>query len=349
MYKILSLLLCLTFPGSALGDNQNIPDIFHKAKALDLIVAVQNFDRIAQSDSTFSNLAKDALFMSDLTAVNSRLRASKLCNFYMENNGNPNSIEDCVSFWERDTFVNHDSLQWVKAVLDMRQKISNVVNAMVEAGYSAYWENTVNPQLDEYLDKYKIPNDRLDSIQTAFLDFAGPDSLSEAQSKIYVIDVSTAAFALPNESFCCSAILLNPEVQKQINLNFLSLFLHENLHRLSLSNELFERLNRLKEEDAFYAAGEDVAAKHNEGRNEAFVVAAECYLSNQLKIRTDAEVQQYFREYVDGALVLAPIIYRYLPEKRANQTFNDFLISLFDSGKIKAGEVERQYNEAITR
>lgn len=349
MNKLITLLLSLITPITALCNNQDLPEIFNKAKALDLIVAIQNFDRISKSDTTFSCLTNDSSFMADLTAINSQLRASKLCNFYMENNGNPNSIADCVTFWEQETIINHDSLQWVNKILEMRPKISNIVNSMVEAGYPAYWENTVNPQLDEYLDKFKLPKERLDSIQAAFLEFAGPDSLSESQSKIYIIDVSTAAFALPNESFCCSAILLDPAIQKQINLNFLSLFLHENLHRLPLSDELIERLRKLKEADSFYAAKENEAAQHNEGQNEAFVVAAECFLSNKLGIRTDAEVQQNFREYVDGALVLTPIIYRYLPEKRADQTFNDFLISLFDSGKIKAGEVERQYNEAITK
>lgn len=349
MRKIFSLLFCFIFPITALSVNREVPDIFHKAKALDLMVAIQNFNRIAKSDSIFAKLATDSSFISNISDINSCLRASNLCNFYMEFNGNPNSIEECAAFWESDTISYQENQPWTDQIVALRPKISNVINGLVDAGYSAYWSNQVNPKLDEYLDKYKIPNNRLDSIQSAFLDFAGPDSLSDAKSKIYIIDVSNAAFALPNESFCCSAILLDPEIQKQVNLNFLSLYLHENLHRLPLSQGLIDRIDKLKKEDTFYAAKEAEAKKHHEGGNEAFVVAAECYLSDILGIKSDAEVQQTFREYVDGTLVLAPIIYRYLPEKQPDQSFNDFLIFLFDSGKIKAGEIERQYQESLSK
>lgn len=349
MRKIFPLLFCFIFPISALGINREVPDIFHKAKALDLMVAIQNFNRVAQSDSIFAKLEADSSFLSDIADVNSCLRASNLCNFYMEFNGNPDSIEECAAFWQSDTLSRQDSQPWAEQIMALRPKISKVINGLVDAGYSSYWADRVSPQLDEYLDKYKISDNRLDSLQSAFLDFAGPDSLSDAKSKIYIIDVSNAAFALPNESFCCSAILLDPEIQKQVNLNFLSLYLHENLHRLPLSRRLMDLVEELKKKDTFYAMKEAEAKQHHEGGNEAFVVAAECYLSNKLGIRSDAEVRQTFREYVDGALVLVPIIYRYLPEKRHDQSFNNFLISLFDSGKIKAGEIERQYREALSK
>ena len=85
----------------------------------------------------------------------------------------------------------------------------------------------------------------------------------------------------------------------------------------------------------------------NEGQNEAFVVAAEVFLSNKLGRRSSLDAYNEFLEYVDGSLVLAPIIYIHLPERANNETFNDFLIRLFNEGNIKSGSVKAEYDKAM--
>ncbi len=64
----------------------------------------------------------------------------------------------------------------------------------------------------------------------------------------------------------------------------MNIYIHENLHNLYLSPELMAKLGEL-DSDAFYRSKESIAQKHGEGRNEAFVVAAEVYISNRLGIR----------------------------------------------------------------
>lgn len=47
------------------------------------------------------------------------------------------------------------------------------------------------------------------------------------------------------------------------------------------------------------------------------------------------------------SLVLAPIIYIHLRERANNETFNDFIIRLFNEGKIKSGSVKTEYDKAM--
>ena len=55
----------------------------------------------------------------------------------------------------------------------------------------------------------------------------------------------------------------------------MQVYIHENLHRLSLSGELLDMLQTLYDNDDFYRTHEDRARAYGEGGNEAFVVAAE--------------------------------------------------------------------------
>lgn len=58
-------------------------------------------------------------------------------------------------------------------------------------------------------------------------------------------------------------------------------------------------------------------------------------------------VYDEFAEYVDGSLVLAPIIYVHLNEKDKKESLNDFILRLFDNGTIKAGSIKSEYQKAM--
>ena len=72
-------------------------------------------------------------------------------------------------------------------------------------------------------------------------------------------------------------------------------------------------LQTLYDNDDFYRTHEDRARAYGEGGNEAFVVAAERYVSRRLGRIDDKQVLDEFLVYCDGTHVLAPIVYRYLP------------------------------------
>lgn len=126
----------------------------------------------------------------------------------------------------------------------------------------------------------------------------------------------------------------------------MNIYIHENLHNLYLSPKLMAKLGEL-DNDPFYNSKEAVAQKYGEGRNEAFVVAAEVYISKNLGLRDAQNVYDEFSQYVDGSLVLAPIIYVNLSRREGQESYNDFLLRLFEDGVLKSGAIETNYNDAM--
>ena len=127
----------------------------------------------------------------------------------------------------------------------------------------------------------------------------------------------------------------------------MNIYIHENLHNLHISPELMEKLSEL-DSDLFYRSKEDIAQKHGEGRNESFIVAAEVFISHTLGIRDCQNVFDEFSQYVEGSLVLAPKIYVNLPNRIPNESYNDFLLRLFDHGILKVGAIKDNYDKAMS-
>ena len=231
--------------------------------------------------------------------------------------------------------------------MNLSPQISSCLSAINNAGYSEYWVSDIKPVIDGYINSYPVSEKALNAIHDAMTEFSGPEILPPTHSNIYILNIDNA-FNLSDESFCCTPILLNTEFEKKFRLDFLKVYIHENLHRLSISGELMNRLDELMADD-FYHENENVARSHNEGRNEAFVVAAEVFISHKIGRRDNRSVYNEFKEYVDGSLVLAPIIYIHLHDKQEAESLNDFILRLFDNGTIKTGYVKTAYDKAMSR
>lgn len=320
-------------------------DVFNTSKCFDLLCSPQYIDHF-KDDTRFAELCADSVFISNVAVVNSNCSASKLCNLYSEINGDKNDISKCLY-----AVLHLDSLacdiEWAKGIVSVQPQLAYVVQKLVDNGYSGYWDNTLYPKLKSHIDNYNLNQDLLNSINDSLIDFFYPQSLSGTHSKIYILDIENA-FNLTDESFCCTPLILNPEIEKQLRLNFLNIYIHENLHSLYLSPELMAKLGEL-DKDPFYNSKEAIAQKHGEGRNEAFVVAAEVYISEKLGLRDNQNVYDEFSQYVEGSLVLAPIVYAYLADRNNNESYNDFLLRLFDNGILKAGVIEANYNTAMNQ
>ncbi len=349
MKKLLSILitvLCVITVGGTPHQS-----LFRTSKCYDLLASVQNFDNLKDVPE-FSGLARDTLFMQAVKAVNDKTRASNLCNIYSLYGNDKDKLDSCISFISNMPDMIPEQEQagsWIKNILSVKPQLEYVLNSLKNADYSQYWENSVLPRLEEKINSYysHIPEGILDNIHSEMATFASPEQLSEIKTNIYILDISNA-FNLLDETFCSTPLLLDPELEKQYHLDFLKVYIHENLHRLSISNELMERLNSLVADD-FYQKREQIAATHNEGRNEAFIVAAEVFLSNKLGRRDDRSVFEEFNEYVDGSLVLAPIIYVHLEERLPTETYSEFIMRLFDNGTISVGKIETEYNNAMNK
>ena len=188
----------------------------------------------------------------------------------------------------------------------------------------------------------------MDQLPARLTRLAGGQPLDATGSRIYILGNIDNAFALLDETFCCTPLLLDPETARQYRIDFMQVYIHENLHRLSLSGELLDMLQTLYDNDDFYRTHEDRARAYGEGGNEAFVVAAERYVSRRLGRIDDKQVLDEFLVYCDGTHVLAPIVYRYLPDLRDGESFDGFLRRLFDR-RIRPGKVESQYRRAMKK
>ena len=339
LFRILAIVIYILLPW-----NISYGGGFNTSKSFDLLCVPQYIDHI-KDDARFAELCSDSIFIANITDVNSNCSASKLCNLYSEIHGDKDDITKCLF-----TIQHLDSLardvEWAKGILSVQPQLSYICHKLVEHGYSDYWDNTVYPKLKPHIDNYNLNKDLLNNINQSLIEFFLPESLSDIQSKIYILDIENA-FNLSDESFCCTPLILNPEIEKQLRLNFMNIYIHENLHNLHVSPELMEKLSEL-DCDPFYRSKEDIAQKHGEGRNEAFVVAAELFISRKLGIRDNQNVYEELSQYVDGSLVLAPIIYVNLSDRIPDESYNDFLIRLFDTGILRAGAIKDRYDKAMT-
>ena len=342
LFTLLSLLSMVACTDSK-QSNEEVGGIFTTSQCFDLLCTPQYIETI-KAQPQFALLFSDSVFVSNIAVVNSNCSASKLCNLYAELKGDRNSITQCLYI------VQHlDSLaaniEWASNIVEVKPQLSYTMQKLVDCGYSDYWENKVYPLLKSHIDMYNVNADLLDSIHNELKVFFYPNSDFNCHSNIYILNIENA-FNLSDESFCCTPLILDPEIEKQLRLNFMNIYIHENLHNVYLSPELMEKLNQL-DQDPFYNAHETIARSHGEGLNEAFVVAAEVYISQKLGIRSNESVYEEFAEYVDGSLVLSPIIYVNLSDKKNNESYNDFLLRLFESGILSVGNIESNYLNAM--
>lgn len=337
--RYIFLILLIFMPGI-----YTFGSVFNTSKCFDILCAPQYIDQFKE-DERFVELCSDSIFISNIEKVNSNCSASKLCNLYSELDGDKNDISQCLFI------VQHlDSLacgiDWANGILSVQPQLAHVLQRLVDTGYSDYWDKTIYPKLKSHIDNYNLNQDLLNDINNSLTDFFLPDTLPDTQSKIYILNIKNA-FNLSDESFCCTPLILDPEIERQLRLNFMNIYIHENLHNLYISPELMAKLQEL-DNDTFYSSKEAIAQRHGEGRNEAFVVAAEVYISNKLGLRDKQNVYDEFAQYVDGSLVLAPIIYTNLSDRNHNESYNDFLLRLFENGILEVGMIETNYNNAMS-
>lgn len=217
---------------------------------------------------------------------------------------------------------------------------------MEEAGYGSYWKQKIEPKLLKSMADYAISPGFLDDIHLEINALSGPEPPDNEYPKTYVLDIGNA-FNLLDKTFCTTYLLLDREMAKKFRIDFILVYIHENLHRLRISPKTMQRLEELKRSNEFYRRNEAMAEKFGEGLNEAFVVAAESYISRQLGLKTTSDVHTEFTTYCNGTLVLAPVLYAHLPEKDSDETFDAFINRLFDETIQSAGQIQAQHDLAV--
>lgn len=183
--------------------------IFNTSKCFDLLCTPQYIDHIKE-DSRFTGLCADSVFMANINEINSNSSASKLCNLYAELKGDKNDIQQCLATVQHLDSLARD-IEWAGAILSVRPQLSYVLQRLIENGWADYWEQTIYPKLKSHIDNYHLNQNLLDSIHSSMADFFRPDSLADSQSKIFILNIENA-FNLSDESFCCTPLILDPEI-----------------------------------------------------------------------------------------------------------------------------------------
>lgn len=325
--------------------------VFHTSICYDLLCSIEQSENVLSHPVFQNTLATDSLFISKVNHINEKVRASNLCNFHSSLSTSKDNLDSCIVFFDtikRSDIPKEYEGKYIDNIFNVLPDIKYVLKGLISAGYYDYWTDFVFPKIQNTINNYKFEEGILDKIHSELITMSGNGFLSDEYSKIYILDIGNA-FSLNDETFCCTHLLLDKELAKQYSINFIQVYIHENLHRIFLSKGLMRKLDELYENNSFYCYNEDIARSHGEGKNEAFIVAAESFISHKLGLKTNEEVLVEFQEYVEGSLVLSPIIYTYLPEKNENESFNDFLLSLFEKGLISSKGLEKQYNSALEK
>lgn len=326
-------------------------DIFHTSVCYDLLSTIDQFEDMEKLDPFYSEtrLVNDSLFIANACKIHKKVRASNLCNLYSIARLDKNNVRQCIRFFsELDTCKVPDNYKgaWLERILSVKDELTAYLSAMEEAGYGAYWKLKIEPKLLKSIADYTINPGLLDDIHREINALAGPEPLDDEYPKTYVLDIGNA-FNLLDETFCTTYLLLDREMARKFRIDFIQVYIHENLHRLRISPRTMQRLEELKRSDEFYRRNEAMAEKFGEGLNEAFVVAAESYISRRLGLKTLSDVHTEFTTYCDGTLVLAPILYAHLPEKGSDETFDAFINRLFDETILTAGQIQTQHDLAV--
>lgn len=346
MKKIIYLLLSFIFGVNLFAQEYKV---FHTSASYDLLCSIEQYENVLSHPAFANTLSADSIFISKIKHINQTVRASNLCNLYSSLPTSKNSLDSCIAFFDsikRCDIPKEYEGKYVDNIFDVLPDIQFVLRRFVLDGYLSYWTDFVLPKLQKAIEGYKFEDGLLDKIHSELISMSGNNALSDEYAKIYILDIGNA-FSLNDETFCCTHLLLDKELAKKYRINFIQVYIHENLHRIYLSKDLMGKLDYLYENNSFYRKNEDIAKSHGEGKNEAFIVAAESFISHKLGLKTQKEVLIEFREYVEGALVLSPIIYMYLHKKKENESFSDFLLSLFEDGYISSKKLKQQYDSAM--
>lgn len=350
---LLPLLLAALLPmtASAQSGEGEFPDLFNTSAAYDMLAVFPQADKLAEDPFFTGTLGADTLFLDRAHRIDSVVRPSQLCNLYSLSGGSKDDPEQVVEFFasfDPESLPQKVRGAWIDEICSVRDELSYCLQRLAQAGYAQYWQEQVRPCLNNAIEQYRIAPEQLGAIHQEITRLAGGQPLDATGSRIYILGNIDNAFALLDETFCCTPLLLDPETARQYRIDFMQVYIHENLHRLSLSGELLDMLQTLYDNDDFYRTHEDRARAYGEGGNEAFVVAAERYVSRRLGRIDDKQVLDEFLFYCDGTHVLAPIVYRYLPDLRDGESFDGFLRRLLDR-RIRPGKVESQYRRAMKK
>ena len=230
-----------------------------------------------------------------------------------------------------------------------RKRLLTVLSSLEHLGYDSYWNGKIEPVVEErareiqkQLSQYgpqEIAHNVQDLLGSAYC-------ISSEPKPIYLTYFSYAlVYHLPDDSSVHSFRSGRP-VDIQL---FASTLTHELLHNFVPGEELRAYYDELSSSTLFSKTRE-VLYGWGEPDTEDLIVAAEKYLMTEMGIVSSEQAFHHLYTNYGGAQMLAAIIYDYMDNgELGGETYERFLIELFESGGIRAQTVDKQYCATLER
>lgn len=231
-----------------------------------------------------------------------------------------------------------------------KERLLEVLSALEQAGYDGYWGEEIKPVVEErcremqsQLSQYS-PKEIVRNIQ----ELLGPAYTISAEPKpIYLTYFSySLAYHLPDDS---SVHSFKADIPIKVE-GTLSTYTHELLHNFTESEKLRAYYDGLLDNPLFSKTREILSGYWGEPPTEDLIIAAEKYLVTKMGIASSEQAFHHLYTNYGGAAMLAAIIYDYMEgEGLKGKNYEDFLIDLFQSGKIQAQTLDQQYRAVLER
>ena len=217
---LLPLLLAALLPmtASAQSGEGEFPDLFNTSAAYDILAVFPQADKLAEDPFFTGTLGADTLFLDRAHRIDSVVRPSQLCNLYSLSGGSKDDPEQVVEFFasfDPESLPQKVRGAWIDEICSVRDELSYCLQRLAQAGYAQYWQEQVRPCLNNAIEQYRIAPEQLGAIHQEITRLAGGQPLDATGSRIYILGNIDNAFALLDETFCCTPLLLDPETARQ--------------------------------------------------------------------------------------------------------------------------------------
>ena len=292
-----------------------------------------------ERDTWQSRLGK-AVIDTINSIVNSNIQGFQLC--YVFSFIDANNLDDIIKTLQnedefRKTVVNKSAMikdfrheatiKDLERIISVKNKLIFVLNKMKKEDWENDWKALTYKLIydiqrtQKNLKGYSPPK-----LKTEVENFLGSDSKNDSSSTVhYIYYAYPNAFKLPYNMVGTFSI--------ENTQWFLVGYIHEMLHSFSIFYQQYIHFHENLVNGSKKLSQQEEILLHQfyESKDEFYVVAAECYLSVKLGLRTEEHAINYLKSTNGGSMKYSLFLYNYLQTyfDSDNHTFGNFLKNIF--------------------
>ncbi|MBU2447106.1 MAG: hypothetical protein KJ666_16255 [Bacteroidetes bacterium] len=263
-----------------------------------------------------------------------------------------NSIDDIITFLKNEDLLKKTVSEKSLAINDMRHiatmkdvdrillvkdKLIFVLNKMKEKGWEEDWKFlSFRMQKDIALKQKELKKYSPEILKKEVDKFIGIPPKEDSSSTVYYI-----YYAYPN-GFKLPYNMMGSWSIEETDYFVLG-HIHELLHSFSIFKPDYIKLhdNLVNKSKKLFEQEDILLHQMYSSKDEFYIVAAECYISVKLGLRTDQGAIEYLKSTNGGSMKYSLLLYNYLKKhfSESKKSFGDFLKDIFFK-KVTGKEVE---------